>query len=86
MATPPILSSLIGINTEGVAYKVLNQHISIKHALNGQNQQYKGVDRLAEQQMPKLILMICAHRFWSLSALGGYFLSFGGMLAVRCLE
>ena len=36
LATPQIINSLIGFIQRGVAYKKLNQQISIKHALNGQ--------------------------------------------------
>ena len=36
LATPPILSSLVGFMQRGVAYKKLNQQVSIKHALHGQ--------------------------------------------------
>ena len=90
LATPPIQSSIIGFNTRGVAYKTLNQQILIKHTLNGQ----KSTRQRSGQRATKclkfdLILMICACSFGlcPLSEVILYrLLSFGGTLAICCLE
>ena len=56
----------------GVAYKKLNQQVSLKHALHGQKStKNEGVDRLSEQQCQKFDVL-CS-RFWPLSAFGGHF-------------
>ena len=72
-----------------MAYKTLNQQISIKHVLNGKNRQDKGVDRLSEQKF-ELILMICAHGFglcpFSEVILYRLLSLFRGTLAIHCPE
>ena len=76
----------------GVAYNKLNQQVSIKHALHGQKStKNEGVDGLSEQLCQKfdVILLICARSFGLcplLEVILYRLLSFGGELAVRCLE
>ena len=83
----------------GVAYKKLNQQVSIKHTLYGQKlTKNKGVARLSGLQCQKfdVILMICARGFglcpllevilYRLLSFGSELAAIGGMEFVHCTE
>ena len=60
----------------GVAYKKLNQQVSIKHVLlHGQKstKQRSGQTLSNKHQEFDVILMNCARNFWSWSTFGGHF-------------
>ena len=58
-----------------MAYKKLNQQVSIKHALHGQNRQKikEWTDYLSNNAKSLSCSYDLCLRFWPLSAFGGYF-------------